>query len=209
MGFKVTEVQHFQRAQGGHKQICLTNNSFVNWWESTGTLVVHGSPEVRNPVEKRLFKHLNNHKAVARISTETNPIYDAFISHASEDKDKVARPLADSLIRQGYSVWFDDYNLVVGNSLRRSIEEAISTSRFGIVVLSPNFFAKKWTKRELDALTSVEVESGRTILPIWHKVDVEKVREFSPSLADKVAISTTAGIDEITNVIMNAIDKEG
>ena len=205
--FDVIEIQHCQGAQGGHKQICLANNSFVNWWESTGTLVVHGRPEVRNPVEKRLFTHVNNRNAVAKVFTQTNPwIYDAFISHASEDKDSVARPLAESLIQHEYTIWFDEYNLVVGNSLRRSIEEAISTSRFGIVVLSPNFFAKEWTQRELDALTSVELASGRTILPVWHEVDIGKVREFSPSLADKVAISTKVGIDEVATTIMEAID---
>ena len=53
--------------------------------------------------------------------------YDVFICHASEDKEDVARPLAEGLISRGYSVWYDEFTLVVGDSLLGSIEPWIST----------------------------------------------------------------------------------
>ena len=78
--------------------------------------------------------------------------YDAFISHASEDKEELVRPLADALVERGLKVWYDEFNLTVGDSLRRSIDKGLAKSRFGIVVLSSSFFAKNWTQYELDGL---------------------------------------------------------
>lgn len=49
--------------------------------------------------------------------------YDAFISHASEDKESLARPLAEKLRDLGFSIWYDEFQLKVGDSLRRSIDK--------------------------------------------------------------------------------------
>jgi hypothetical protein len=62
------------------------------------------------------------------------PSWDVLISHASEDKDAIARPLADALSEQGISVWFDEMTLRVGDSLRRSIEGGLAKSRFGVAI---------------------------------------------------------------------------
>lgn len=62
--------------------------------------------------------------------------FDVFISHAAEDKDAVVRPLALSLQQRGLSVWYDEFELRVGDSLRRKIDSGIARSRFGIVVSS-------------------------------------------------------------------------
>ncbi len=66
--------------------------------------------------------------------------WDVFISHASEDKETIAKPLAKILIHNGLSVWLDQHELFLGDSLRRKIEEGLSNSRFGVVILSKNFF---------------------------------------------------------------------
>ena len=73
---------------------------------------------------------------------------DVFISHAAEDKEKVARPLAEALIEQGLDVWYDEFSLNLGDSLQESIDKGISESRFGIVILSKSFFGKNWPKKE-------------------------------------------------------------
>jgi hypothetical protein len=56
---------------------------------------------------------------------------DVFISHASEDKDAVARPLAKELLRRGHSVWFDEYELVLGDSLRENIDRGLAVALSG------------------------------------------------------------------------------
>ena len=125
--------------------------------------------------------------------------YDAFISHASEDKESVARPLAEKLQELGFSIWYDEFQLKVGDSLRRSIDKGLANSRFGIVVLSPDFFAKNWPQYELDGLVAKETTGGnKVILPLWHKVSKDEVMSYSPSLADKVALNTAMlTIDEL------------
>src|SRR5881396_1702232 len=45
--------------------------------------------------------------------------YDAFIAYAYEDKETVAHPLAE-LLGKSIAVWYDDFALKVGDSLRRS-----------------------------------------------------------------------------------------
>ena len=117
--------------------------------------------------------------------------HDAFISHASEDKEALVNPLAEKLTAAGFDIWYDDFQLTVGDSLRRSIDEGLAHSRFGIVVLSPDFFAKNWPQYELDGLVNREMNEGtKVILPLWHKVSKDEVRSYSPSLADKIALNT-------------------
>lgn len=73
-------------------------------------------------------------------------LYDAFICHASEDKDDFVRPLAERLVRDHVEVWYDEFSLTVGDSLRRSIDRGLRSSRFGVVILSPSFLAKRWPR---------------------------------------------------------------
>ena len=120
--------------------------------------------------------------------TPTEKKWDVFICHASEDKDSFVRPLAVSLNQLGAEVWFDEFSLRLGDSLSRSIDQGLANSRFGIVVISPNFTGKAWPERELSGLVSREVDQGRVIIPVWHGVTRKQVLDFSPTLADKLAV---------------------
>jgi tetratricopeptide (TPR) repeat protein len=122
--------------------------------------------------------------------TEHGKSWDVFISHASEDNDTFARPLAELLQNFGVSVWYDEFALQIGGSLSGSIDKGLADSRFGVVVISPHFIKKRWPEYELRGLVSREIDEGRVILPIWHGVSREQVVSFSPTLADKVAIDT-------------------
>ncbi len=129
--------------------------------------------------------------------------WDVFISHAWEDKEEIARPLAEALLAAGLQVWFDEFSLKLGDSLRRSIEWGIRESRYGVVILSPSFFAKEWPKKELDALTARELEAEKVILPIWHNVSHPEVARFSPGLADRLAVPSSIGLESIVAQILN------
>lgn len=132
--------------------------------------------------------------------------YDVFISHASEDKDAVVRPLAHALSNGGLKVWYDEFELRIGDSLRRKIDIGLAKSRFGVVVLSRPFFRKGWTNYELDGLVTRAVSGEQILLPIWHEITKQEVINYSPSLADKVARSTgTHTIDEIASEIIEII----
>ncbi|WP_165728558.1 DUF1883 domain-containing protein [Pseudoalteromonas sp. 31A1] len=135
--------------------------------------------------------------------------HDVFISHASEDKDDLVRPLANALIAKGLNVWFDEMTLRIGDSLRQKIDKGLANSRVGLVVLSPPFIKKGWTNYELDGIVTRTVSGEQVLLPIWHDITKQQVVDFSPSLADKVARSTaTHTIDEIAQEIYDLLESK-
>lgn len=149
------------------------------------------------------------HKEQNLISRDSNMTatdeYDVFISHASEDKEDFVRPLAEELRKRGYRVWYDEFSLNWGDSLSSSIDKGISQSKLGIIVLSRNFFQKRWTKRELEGFVSKEGTNGKVILPIWHQVSKKEVSDFSPILADKLAINSSQGIDYVISKLVDIL----
>jgi hypothetical protein len=166
--------------------------------------------------EQRRNDKLNNEIASLRskiaqrspiiTGNKSDKVYDAFISHASEDKEVFVRSLAEALQERGISVWYDEFELKVGDSLRRSIDKGLAKSRFGIVVLSSAFFAKNWTQYELDGLVAKEMEGGKVILPIWHKISKDEVMSYSPSLADKLALRTSQyTIEELADQLAEVV----
>ena len=123
-------------------------------------------------------------------ATEVGLKYDAFISHATEDKPELVGPLAEELVKRGSKIWYDEFTLKVGDSLRQSIDRGLAASRFGIVVLSRAFFSKNWPQYELDGLVAMQGVGYKVILPIWHGIAREDVLAYSPSLADKLALNS-------------------
>ncbi len=160
------------------------------------------------PAVSRTIQEVMENAAASQSDIETVE-YDIFISHAAEDKDAVARPLATALDSRGVTVWYDEFELRVGDSLRRKIDAGIAASRFGLVVLSHAFFAKGWTQYELDGLVTRTVGGEQVLLPVWHEISKDQVAAASPSLADKVALKTSDSTieemaDEIAAVISDA-----
>lgn len=129
---------------------------------------------------------------------DSGELYDVFISHASEDKDEVVRPLATALKNLGLRVWYDEFELKIGDSLRRKIDQGLSRSRFGVIVISRDFIKKGWTNYELDGLITRAVSGEQSLLPIWRNITRREVMDFSPSLADKVARNTA--VDTIEDI---------
>lgn len=167
--------------------------------------------------QQRLLNELSEYKSAIKTHTEelaSQEIkveqFDVFISHASEDKESFVRPLAETLNDSGIKVWYDEYKLTWGKSTRRSIDKGLANCRFGIVVFSEAFFNKGWTNYELDGLVSRNISEGNNlILPIWHNVSQNEVRNFSPSLADLTALkSDNMSIDEIAEQLIELL-KEG
>jgi hypothetical protein len=134
-------------------------------------------------------------------------LYYVFICHASEDKEEFVKPPVRELNRQGLWVWYDEFELEIGDSLRRSIDQGLSGSHCGIVVLSESFFGKSWTEYELNGLTAREIEGERPlVLPVWYNIDRSDVTEHSPPLADKVAIVTDGeDIESVAKELRGAV----
>ena len=138
----------------------------------------------------------------------TGKRWDAFISHASEDKDSFVRPLAEALQKSGLEIWFDETTPKVGDRLREAIDYGLSKSRYGIVVLSKHFFAKDWTREELEGLTTKEIGGVKVILPVWHEVTRDEVAKHSPTLAGRLAARSQDGLEKVVRQLREAMGKE-
>src|SRR3984893_1275667 len=129
-----------------------------------------------------------------------------FISHASEDKEDFVRPLAEALKDSGIDVWYDEYSLKLGQSLRESIDKGLAHSRYAIVVLARLFFAKRWTNWELNGLVQRHLSSkDGVILPVWLNVNAQTVMEASPSLADILAVRAELGFQQVVEKLLTHI----
>ena len=156
------------------------------------------------PAQPTITDVISNASDMEQTSPEKE--FDVFISYATEDKEAIAGPLALSLRERDVSVWYDEFELRIGDSLRRSIDSGINRSRSGLVILSKAFFDKGWPQYELDGLVTKSNSNKQILLPIWHEISKDEVIERSPSLADKVALRTSVhSIDEIADEIAGVI----
>ena len=131
------------------------------------------------------------HPTTIYSAVETTVVeHDVFISHATEDKESFVNELVEELKKRNVKVWVDDLKIKWGDPLRKSIDEGLKKSRFGIVVISKHFIAKGWTQYELDGLFEKEMSGGKVILPIWHGITKKEVQAFSPTLAGRKAMTT-------------------
>ncbi len=136
----------------------------------------------------------------------TNPsmqIYDFFLCHASEDKEAVVRPLFEALSSSRRTAWFDEAELVLGDSLIRKINEGILKSRIAIVVVSEAFLKKKWPRAEFDAFQQLFISSGKRILIVRHGVTHDRFSEVFPLLGHILTTDT----QKSTQIIQGEIEK--
>lgn len=132
--------------------------------------------------------------------------WDVFISHASEDKEEVVEPLAEELRSRNLRVWYDRWVLKIGDRLLEKIDQGLSQSRYGIVILSPNFLRKKWPRNELEGLIQKEIDGKKVILPVWHNVRRNDLISYSPILAGRLAGSTETGIKALAGELIEAME---
>jgi hypothetical protein len=130
---------------------------------------------------------------------------DFFISHASEDKEEFVRELAQQLIRNGATVFYDEYSIKLGDSLTQKINEGLQNAKYGIVVLSNFFFEKKWTNTELQSIFNKSVNDDFKLLIIYHNIDNDFVRSKFPLLADIKATSSIKGFEKVADELFEAV----
>jgi len=148
----------------------------------------------------------NIHHEPPHIDPDIDATWDVFIAHASEDKENVARPLPEALPAHDLKVWLDDFELKIGDSLRRRIDKGLARSSFGVAIFSHAFFSKGWTQYELDGIVGFSVSSKQKMLPIWHEISAEEISSIAPSLVDKVARATAEyTIEEIADEIVEVV----
>ncbi|WP_299291929.1 toll/interleukin-1 receptor domain-containing protein [uncultured Mucilaginibacter sp.] len=131
----------------------------------------------------------------------------AFISHDSRDKDLIASKIANELQKRVIPIWYDEYSLKLGDSLRESIEKGLKECKKCILILSPNFLNNAgWTKTEFNTIFTREIiETQNLVLPIWVGVNKKEIYEYSPTLVDRIGVSWEKGLEFVVNKIQHAL----
>lgn len=196
-----------QIPSSGHWHVTVDMQGLRGTVRSSIRMLPSALPELRQPALSTIPSLVQRHEHAPYSDSENQQKeYDVFISHASEDKDEIVRPLAYALQGEGLSVWYDEFELKIGDSLRRKIDKGLANSKFGIVVLSKEFIRKGWTNYELDGIITKAVTGEQVVLPIWHNITKKEVIDFSPSLADKLARNTSSyTVEEIAEEIASVI----
>jgi hypothetical protein len=134
----------------------------------------------------------------------------AFISHDSNDKNDIARPIAEGLAKMGLSVWFDEFSLKPGDRLRESIEKGMKDCKKCILILTPNFLANSgWTAAEFNMIFTREIIEGTPlVVPVWAGVSKQDVYQYSPGLVNVLgAIWSAEEQDKVIRSIARALDE--
>jgi hypothetical protein len=204
--------QYLQSLEGSAEQLKgelqqLINSLIQNRKQERGahSAIVAG---LKIPVRQASQREAPVTQQASAKKSDVDEEWDVFISHASEDKDEIARPLAEALRANRLRVWYDEFSLKLGDSLRQSIDKGLGRSRFGVVILSPRFFEKHWPQQELNGLVTREVNAKKVILPVWHGVTFDDVRRYSVTLADRFAVQTSKGFAVVVETILTAIADE-
>lgn len=183
-----------------------------------------------------LTKSLKNQTSINEIYTDSNTLiaqklsdlsidvknvtqekelinYDVFLSHSSLDKEAFISDFSKKLSDMGLEVFEDVKVFKIGQSQTDMMNMGILNSRFVVVFLSANFIKSGWSDYEFKSFLNREINEERiVILPIWHGVSVEEVRQYNPYLVDKFALNTQKfSLDEIAEHINQVVieSKEG
>lgn len=134
--------------------------------------------------------------------------YDVFVSHSNLDKDIFVSELSDKLENKGMKVFEDVKVFKIGQSQTDMMNMGILNSRFVVVFLSANFIKSGWSQYEFKSFLNREINEKRIIiLPIWHNVSYEDVKNYNPYLVDKFALDTKKySLDEIVDSIYLAVN---
>jgi hypothetical protein len=177
----------------GHWYVVVDLGGLPGRIRSSAEVLPGAAPPIREAsFSTPAIRHASGEPAAESLRVEPPTLgkFDVFICHASEDKDSLVRALAKELVDLGLVVFYDEYVMTMGSSIRRTIDHGLANSRFGVVVLSHAFFAKEVPQRELDGLVTRESTGEQIILPIWHNISKDEVIKYSPTLADKIAART-------------------
>jgi retron-type reverse transcriptase len=102
--------------------------------------------------------------------------FDVFISHASEDKDEVARPVFEACAKLGLKAFLDEAHIGWGQSFTQKINTALGSARTVLAIISNTSVAKEWPIVEVNTALSLEVTGQKKVVPlIVGKPDLSKL----------------------------------
>lgn len=136
--------------------------------------------------------------------------YDIFLSHANADKLDFVEDLKKSFDKLGIKVFYDKDSIEWGDKWKDRILNGLGNCRFGVIVVSENFFDREWTEKELKELLSRQKSSGqKLILPIIHNISEDMLYKKYKKLSEiQFLDSSKLDIKDITIQLARILLKE-
>jgi hypothetical protein len=133
-----------------------------------------------------------------------------FISHSSEDKPRV-RKLANDLMREGISVWIDEAEIKIGDSILEKINQALLYSDVVLALLSKNSIKSSWVRKEIETAFSKNLEGASSlIIPVL--LDSLESDEIPPAIRNVKWVDLSKdydkGFNELTRVLLRTPKKD-
>jgi DNA-binding NarL/FixJ family response regulator len=92
-----------------------------------------------------------------KSALELRRIPKLFISYSSEDR-QFAERIAQHLHDRGWQVWYDIWEIKIGDSIAQKIQDGLVSSSYLVVLLSEASVRSKWVKEEIDAAFVQQLE---------------------------------------------------
>ena len=92
--------------------------------------------------------------------------FDIFISHASEDKDAIARPIFEACAKLGMKAFLDEAHIGWGQSFTQKINTALGSARTVLAIVSQVSVTKEWPVTEVNTALSLEVSGQKKVVPL-------------------------------------------
>ncbi len=92
--------------------------------------------------------------------------FDIFISHASEDKDAIARPIFEACAKLGMKAFLDEAHIGWGQSFTQKINTALGSARTVLAIVSQVSVTKEWPVTEVNTALSLEVTGQKKVVPL-------------------------------------------
>lgn len=126
---------------------------------------------------------------------EKNPT--VFLCHAWEDQ-ATARKLAEDLLAAGIDVFFADWSIGAGDSLRQKIDQGLESCTHFVALLTPVSIGKPWVQTEMDAGFMRRLEGKSRFIPLRLHLEVD---ELPPLLRGLLSPSLTNYEDDLKRLI--------
>ncbi len=129
--------------------------------------------------------------------------FDVFISHASEDKDEIARPIFEACGKLGLKVFLDEAHIGWGQSFTQKINTALGSARTVLAIVSNISVTKEWPVIEVNTALSLEVSGQKKVVPLLvGKPDLTRL----PLIGGKDAMNWSGDAAAVARRLKAAVD---
>lgn len=150
-------------------------------WSRAGSSVSYTPAQVQSLTPIR--------ETVETRAVEQPDLRDAFLCHAWEDRQGVAKDLHELLAAAGVKVWFSERDLALGVPMMRGIDKGLANSRVGLVLVTPALLVKLQKESIADKELS-ELLARNQLIPVVHNTTYAALRVVSPLLASRTGLDT-------------------